>query len=121
MDLPGYGFAKLPREKREWITKMITWYFFTSGYNQDLIVLIIDAKVGPTQEDLEMIAALEKYEKNLVIVANKIDKISKLDLEKQLAKIQSLIKNQTIIPYSAEKKVGIELLSKEIEDILKIS
>src|SRR3989338_1650650 len=55
LDLPGYGYAKVSKDDREWLQKVIQWYLFKSEYVQKKIVLILDAKVGPTDKDLDMI------------------------------------------------------------------
>lgn len=114
VDLPGYGFAQVSGETREQIHALLDWYFFVSNYEQSKVVLIIDAKIGLTQDDLDMLYSLEKHEKNIVIVANKIDKIKKTDYEKQLQKIKDAVGSHTVIPYSAEKRIGVNDLAKEI-------
>lgn len=114
VDLPGYGFAKVPEKIKKSLKAMVNWYFFISNYEQKKIVLIIDASVGPTKDDLEMLYALEDYDKNIVVVANKIDKIKEAQLEEQFKAIKELIGNHQIIPYSAKKKIGVKELLKEI-------
>lgn len=114
IDLPGYGFAKASKEKRENIQDLINWYLLGSSYMQKLIVLIIDANVGPTGIDLEMLSALEAQKKNIIIAANKIDKIKKSDYAKQLKKIQEMTGYHKVIPCSAEKKIGIGEISTEL-------
>jgi len=66
VDLPGYGYAKLPRQVKEGIRAMINKYFFVSDCVQKIVVLIIDAKVGPTKDDREFILALDEYKKTLL-------------------------------------------------------
>jgi GTP-binding protein len=113
-DLPGYGFAKVSKDDRAWIFKLINWYLFNSGYDQKKIVMIIDAKIGPTHDDLDMLEALEDRQKNILVVANKVDKIKKSEYKKQMAKIQETIGRHAVLPYSAEKGIGVEALIKEI-------
>jgi len=114
VDLPGYGFASTSKADQAWLFKLINWYLFNSDYQQKKIVMIIDAKIGVTSADLEMLEALEDKKKNIVIVANKIDKIKKADYKKQLQKIQETVGAHKIIPYSAEKGIGVEDLTEEI-------
>ncbi len=114
VDLPGYGFAKVPKEIREKINKMVNWYFFDSNCKQKKIVLIIDAKVGPTKDDMEMLDKLEAHDKDVIIVANKIDKLKKSQFEKQLQEIQIFFKPYKVVPYSAEKRKGIGELEREL-------
>src|SRR3990172_3529364 len=114
IDLPGYGYARVSREGQERIFKLINWYLFESGYSQKKVVLIIDALVGPTDADLDMLEALEQAGKDIVIVANKVDKIKNSELKKKFQKIEEVTGAHTIILFSAEKKIGLEALVDEI-------
>ncbi|MFZ3057740.1 MAG: ribosome biogenesis GTP-binding protein YihA/YsxC [Minisyncoccales bacterium] len=116
VDLPGYGYAKVPDRLKKSLKAMVNWYFFVSDYQQKKIVLIIDASVGPTKDDLEMLYALEDYRKDIIVVANKIDKIKQTKYEEQFKTINELIGAHKIIPYSAKKKIGVNELLKEIFD-----
>ena len=116
VDLPGYGFAKLSIVKRERILNLINWYLFESDYKQKKIVFIIDSKVGVTDKDLKMLGSLEEHKKNIVIIANKIDKIKKSETKKQLEKIQEIVGDYKIIPYSSDKKIGINDLTRILLD-----
>jgi GTP-binding protein len=114
VDLPGYGFAQTSKADQAWLFKLINWYLFNTHYQQKKIVMIIDAKVGVTAADRDMLEALEERRKNIVIVANKIDKIKKADYQKQLEKIRAAVGAHKVIPYSAEKDIGVEELIAEI-------
>lgn len=114
VDLPGYGYAKLSHEAREGLEHLLDWYFFESGYQQKKVVLIIDASLGPTDSDLEMLHALMQHEKSIIVVANKIDKIKPSQYDEQMKKITGEIGDHPIIPYSSEKRSGMNELLKEI-------
>lgn len=114
VDLPGYGFAKAPKLVRDRLDKLIYWYLFDSKYKQKKVVLIIDAKIGPTKDDLDVLCGLEDHKKNIVVVANKIDKIKKSECKTHLQKIEALMGAHTFIPYSAEKKTGVGELIREL-------
>lgn len=114
IDLPGYGYAKLPEKMRQEIEQLINWYLFISGHEQKKVFLIIDAEIGPTKDDLEILSALEEYKKNIVIIANKVDKIKKSEYSKRFKEINALIGDHKIIPYSSKKNVGIKDLLKEL-------
>ena len=101
------GFVKISPKVREKLQKMIDWYFFRSEYKQKFVVLIVDGSLGLTDLDMEMLFALEQAQKNVIVVANKIDKIKKSEYEKQIEEIQFQVGNHTMIPYSAEKKIGV--------------
>jgi len=114
VDLPGYGYANVPKGIKDDLRIMVNWYFFVSGYKQKKVVLIIDAKVGPTKNDLEFIIALDEFKKDVVIVANKIDKLKKAEYETQFKKIKAALGNHKVIPYSAKEKMGLDELLSEI-------
>ncbi|MFA5103687.1 MAG: ribosome biogenesis GTP-binding protein YihA/YsxC [Candidatus Margulisiibacteriota bacterium] len=114
IDLPGYGYAKASHEARLDLRELINWYLFMSHYEQKKIVLIIDAKVGLTDSDLEILQVLEDRKKDIVIVANKIDKIRPSKVIMQLKAIGDLASGHRIIPYSSKKRVGFKELSREV-------
>ncbi|MEN9605107.1 MAG: putative GTP-binding protein [Candidatus Parcubacteria bacterium] len=110
VDLPGYGFAKGSKADREKIMSLIQWYVFHPEIQQEKIVIILNAKTGPSYDDLSTIKELEQNKKDIVVVVNKIDKISQGELHKMLKTIENLIGPHLTIPYSAEKKIGVEKL-----------
>ena len=114
LDLPGYGFVRASYEVREQLFKLIDWYLFKSPYQQKKVVLIIDANIGPTDKDFAMLQTLEDFQKNIIVVANKIDKIKKTKYAGQLQEIQGLIGAHKIIPYSSCNKIGLKVLACEI-------
>ncbi|MFH0859462.1 MAG: ribosome biogenesis GTP-binding protein YihA/YsxC [Patescibacteria group bacterium] len=114
VDLPGYGYAKVPNKLKNSLRAMLNWYFFVSDYEQKKVVLIIDAVVGPTKDDLDILRSLEDYKKDIIVVVNKIDKIKKTKYEEQFKKIKDFIGVHRIIPFSAKKKIGVKELLEEI-------
>ncbi len=114
LDLPGYGYARASHAERIELRELINWYLFMSHYEQEKVVLIIDAKAGLTESDLEILEVLEERKKDIVIVANKIDKIRPSKVSIQLKAIQDIAAGHKIIPYSSTKKIGIKELKKEI-------
>lgn len=114
MDLPGYGFAKSSFAVREQLFELIDWYLFDSDYEQKKVVLIIDANIGPTDEDLNMLHSLEEFNKEIVVVANKVDKIKRSKYEERLLEITALIGDHKMIPYSSHEKIGRSALIGEI-------
>jgi GTP-binding protein len=116
VDLPGYGYAKIPNKIKNSLQAMVNWYFFNSGYEQKKIILIIDAEVGPTKDDIEILYSLEEYSKDIVIVANKTDKIRKSEYEEKFARIKDFAGIHKIVPYSAKEKIGVKELLKEVRE-----
>jgi GTP-binding protein len=113
VDLPGYGFAKLSLKERERIQKMMYWYLMDSDCEQEKILVIIDANVGPTKIDMEVLQSLEAANKNIVVIANKIDKIKKAQYKEQMQRIQDVVGHK-VIPCSAKNNIGMSELAKEI-------
>ncbi len=114
VDLPGYGFARLSHVEREAITDLIDSYFFHSLYKQKKVVLIIDASIGLTDTDLDMLRALEEYGKDVIILANKIDKLKNSEYKKQVKKIEDSTVGHPIIFFSSVTKVGIKELTSAV-------
>jgi GTP-binding protein len=114
LDLPGYGFAKASRDRKERLQKLIGWYLFNSPYEQKRVLLLVDAFIGVTKDDIEMLDALQHYNKNIVIIANKVDKIPKSKYDEHMQKIRDAVGAYTIIPYSSVKKIGMDALANEI-------
>lgn len=114
VDLPGYGFVKGSVGKRDVLHNVIEDYLSYQYEGEQTIVLIIDGKVGPTADDLDIVQMLEEHGKKIIVAVNKVDRLKNSELKTQLTKIQNLIVGHTIVPYSAEKKSGIGALWVEI-------
>ncbi len=113
IDCPGYGFTRLSGKEHHQLIDLINSYLFESPYRQKKVVLIIDANVGLTENDLTMLRSLEEQRKEIVIVANKIDKIKKSDYARQLNKIRAAAGDHKLILYSTEKRIGAKDLLNE--------
>ena len=114
VDLPGYGYAKGSKDMQTEIQRLIYWYFFESEIEQKKVILIIDASVGLTTTDSQMLMSLNSSNKEVIIVANKIDKVNKTLQSKQLKEIQSSVGKHKVFPVSAEKKIGLNELTLEM-------
>lgn len=112
VDLPGYGYAKASLKQREQIQKMLYWYLVESPYEQKKVLLIIDAMIGPKDIDIQVLHSLHG-QKEVVVLANKIDKLKKSELREQLQKIEDIM-GCRVIPCSAKKNIGVSEIIKEI-------
>jgi GTP-binding protein len=113
VDLPGYGYAKTGGKDLEKLNKLIVWYLLESKH-QPKVVLLIDSFVGPTADDLATLKELERTGKDIVVVANKVDKIKKSHYLNHMKKLGQQIKGHKLFPYSSETKVGVEELTAEL-------
>ncbi len=118
IDLPGYGYAKISKEMRLRVENLINWYLFLSKIDQKMIFLIIDAKVGPTKDDLEIFQALQEHNKKIIIVANKIDKLKNSEKEKQTKEIKEKFNGYKIIFCSTKNNKGIKDLISEVLSVV---
>lgn len=116
VDLPGYGFAKVSRHTKELIRERVLWYFTGSNIPISLVILIIDAKVGPTIDDLDMLKLLREHHSHILIVANKIDKLTKNEQVNVMHKLSKDLAPHTILPFSATKKIGVEEIRSILHD-----
>jgi GTP-binding protein len=119
IDFPGYGYAKRSIKERNKMIKRIFWYIENSKIKPKAVFLIIDVRVGLTNLDHEMIENLTENNHEIVIVANKIDKINKSMLERQISFIQKDISNIQIIAYSAKTKQGKDDFLNKITSYLE--
>ena len=115
VDLPGYGYAKVSQSEKERWAKLMESYFAAGRI--DLGVLIVDSRHAPTNNDITMAKWFVDSQCPFVVVANKLDKLKKSEIEPNLAIIREdleLPENCVIIPFSAEKGIGKEELVRHI-------
>lgn len=112
VDLPGYGYAKVSKaEKDRWGRLIESWFADTELMT--LGVQIVDARHKPTADDCTMADWFKSCGKPFAIVANKLDKCKKSEIEGNLARIRetlSLDESTPVIPFSAEKGDGRQAL-----------
>jgi len=118
VDLPGYGYAKVPDKEKEKLVKHIAWYLFEAVAPIALVFVIIDAFVGPSERDLEMIKALTQGKVPFVVLGNKIDRVNKTARPRQIKEIIAKIGDVSFIPLSAEKKERIDIVLQKIAEAL---
>ena len=119
IDLPGYGYAKVSQSERQRWGKLME-DFFAKGLFQ-LGVMIVDSRHKPTADDVTMAEWFKSTGCKLVVVANKLDKLKKSEIEPNLALIKETLDlpdDVVLIPFSAEKGQGRELLLAEINKLV---
>lgn len=112
VDLPGYGYAKVPMAEKERWGKLMEKYFAAED-TIDYGVMIVDARHKPTANDVIMADYFKASGKPFVVVANKMDKLKKSEIEPNLACIRetlTLPETDELIPFSAENGLGREAL-----------
>ena len=109
VDLPGYGYSKTSKAERDRYSGLIEAYFQGDMARIRRIYMIVDARHKPTEGDCTMIAWIRTYGLPFTIIANKLDKLKKSEIEPNLALIRltlSLTEEDRLIPFSAEKKLN---------------
>ena len=113
VDLPGYGYARAPRDvKKDW-GPMAEKYLATRP-NLVLSVLITDSRHEPTELDLLMKQWLEAKGKPFIIVATKADKLSNNKLRGSLKRASTVLGSKELVAYSAVSRSGADRIWKEI-------
>ena len=116
VDLPGYGYAKVPKSEKERWGKLMEAYFARPEWIS-LGILIVDARHKPTENDVTMAKYFQASERPFLVVANKLDKLKKSELVPNMALIRqtlALDEATKLIPFSAEKGTGRDELVREI-------
>ena len=120
VDLPGYGYAKVPK------SEVAKWGMMMEDYLQKrkelrAIILLIDIRHEPGKNDIMMYEWLKHFGFDIIIAATKSDKINRSQIQKHLSVIRKTLKltsEDVLIPFSGEKKTGVEELWAEIEKFL---
>ena len=116
VDLPGYGYAKVSKAERDRWGRLMEDYFA----RPDLLtlgVLIVDARHKPTTDDCTMAQWFKDTGRPVVVVANKLDKLKKSEIEPNLQRIRDTLELEVedqLIPFSAEKGAGRDELLRAI-------
>jgi GTP-binding protein len=125
VDLPGYGFAKVSKEKRKEFEKMIFDYLIHRE-NLTCLFVLVDIRLKPQAVDIEFMSRMVEDEIPFYIVFTKSDKLS----QKQVNESVELYKNFLLEMWdelpplfitSAEKHVGREDILKSIDELIKTS
>ena len=115
VDLPGYGYAKVSKAEKDRWGRLMESYFQDEGELITTGVLIVDIRHKPTADDVTMHNWFRQTGCPEIIVANKLDKLKKSEIETNLQLIRDTLEleeQDCLVPFSAEKGTGKnELLS----------
>lgn len=123
VDLPGYGYAKVSKDKKSSWGEIIETYLH-SRPQLKLIIMMLDIRHTPTGDDKIMHEWIKDRNTDYIIVATKADKVSRSQINPRLADIRktlSLGKETPVITFSAESKQGreeiLEYISSKIDTL----
>lgn len=119
VDLPGYGYAKIPKQERDRFGELMEGYFH-SGRKINLVIQLIDMRHKPTADDYNMISFMEQMNLPFIVVLTKADKLKKKEYEKRVNSIGEELNNPKypVIPFSAVTGQGVEEIKNLIENAL---
>ena len=105
VDLPGYGYAKVPKQIQA------TWRNMVEGYLQDrpqlkLALLLVDCRIPPTQDDILMKEWLDHYQIENAVILTKSDKLSRSQLIQSVKRAETTLGTEGLIPFSTVTRLG---------------
>lgn len=118
-DLPGYGYAKVSKEERDRWGRLMEGYFQEEGLIS-VGVLIVDARHKPTADDVTMCDWFKSTGCPVIVVANKLDKLKKSEIEPNMQRIRETLElddTMPLIPFSAEKGTGKMEVLAQIQEL----
>lgn len=121
VDLPGYGYARVSKSESE------KWGAMMESYLENResllkVIQLVDIRHKPSAQDVQMYDYLKYFDLDGIVVATKADKVSSNQRSKNISEIRKTLgmsKADKIIPVSALKKSGHEVLLDEIEKLLE--
>jgi len=122
VDLPGYGFAKVPIAIKDAWQKLIEDYLHHCDLLRGVFVLI-DGRHDPQKSDIQLIEWLSYNEMPIVVVATKADKLSRNQLNKQMAQTKKILSAhgvRNVLPFSSVTGSGKEEVLETITILLNI-
>ncbi len=121
VDLPGYGFARVPMKVRESWRQLVEAYLRTRA-NLKAVVLIMDIRRGPASGDLDLMEWLEHYAIPVIMVLTKVDKLSRQQAKNRvmlIARQTSALDPDDITLFSAKTGEGRQELWERIKSIIQ--
>jgi GTP-binding protein len=119
VDLPGYGYARVPVQiKKAW--QLMVETYLRNRSNLNAVVVILDIRRDPTRGDMDLLGWLKHYDIETILVLTKADKLSRQRRLQRAGKIGHKLSEMTPntpIVFSAKTRQGKEKIWKEIEEV----
>jgi GTP-binding protein len=114
VDLPGFGYARVPLKIKASWGEMVTTYL-ANRRQLVLSIHIVDSRHEPTKQDLQLHEWLVSGGKPRLLVATKSDKLSNNELRKHLQRISSVLEDESVVAYSAKTGNGRDEIWRAIK------
>jgi len=116
LDLPGYGYARGSKSDRQQLDDLIVWFIADTQASKRVHIIIVDAQVGITDLDADMLEYLYRTNDTIILLLNKTDKMNQSEISKVLTDTHSKIASVVnVIVFSAKEKKGTDKVWKLIE------
>lgn len=121
VDLPGYGYSKMSKAEKISSGNYIERYL-ENGKNVALIILLLDIRHKPTEDDMLMYDYILKSNLPFMVLTNKADKIAVTKVDDEVKKIKDILgmSYSIALPFSAERKIYIDSVWEQIEKFINI-
>ncbi len=119
VDLPGFGYAKVPKAMQKAWKPMVETYL-ASRHQLQGVVLLMDIRRTPGQEEINLLARLAHLEIQPLVILTKSDKISKMKQQKQKKRIAAHLdlSEPELILFSSKTRLGFEAVWDRLETLL---
>jgi GTP-binding protein len=117
VDLPGFGYARVPKNIRESWGEMVTSYL-ANRRQLVLSIHIVDSRHEPTKQDLQLHEWLVSGDKPRLLVATKSDKLSNNELRNHLQRIAGVLEDKRVVAYSAKTGNGRDEIWRAIKSAI---
>ncbi len=119
VDLPGYGYSTMPENEKMKINNLIDKYISTTPEIKH-IYFLVDIRNKPSENDRQMYEWLLAKKVPFSLIATKADKVAKTKMQTQANEITKLLfAKETIIPFSSDKKINVDEICTQIDEIAK--
>lgn len=121
VDLPGYGYANASVQVKAKWGKMIERYLYTSK-NLKAVFLLVDIRHAPSKNDIQMYDWIKRQGFAPILIATKLDKIKRSQIQKQTALIRQTLElspQEKVFLFSAETKQGRDEIWEQIEELMQ--
>ena len=119
VDLPGYGYAKVPHGMRDAWQTLIHWYLGESGGVRG-VVHLVDARIAPTEHDLTMVGYLAEVGLPSLVILTKMDKLKRSERKAAIARaVRALgLDEDQLVPFSSKTGEGRDTLLAALQGLL---
>jgi len=120
VDLPGYGYAKVPSAMRDAWQALIEWYLGESAHIRG-VVHLVDSRHPPTRHDLSMVAYLGELGVPALVVLTKMDKLKKGERAQAVSRAVGTLEldEDQVVPFSAKTGEGRDVLLDALDSLLR--